>query len=446
MRDGCEHGQVRCQLRLTFPTSTIPLYLIAPYFADTSSRKYHPDRLGANAPAWAEAKFIAIRAAYEALSDPVRRFAYDRFGPDISSWQGAKTVRDYMIAGAQRSAGFYIVTVGLLLGLSLLGRAREGAYWRLVLVAVLLVAETSLVLAPTPSADAPATALPLLSVLPAWIAAPLATLLPQSILDRPTYMYIKLLRRLTADAGVAISQLADVWADRPKQGDEQAALQLAVQINQTALAALAEEVGPVMEGSNDPASAERNLLDRIEQVVLDRGLIAHPAVGPAYTAALARELKGKGTGVAVVDPTSVPDDGCGCGHDHGDGHSHEHAGGRAHGKAGVKKEAESDDEVGPDTFGRAMTQAHSLDFGAEAEEDDGYHKNHTDADDRITPAQLVELGRAMPLPPSPPATPAPEQSLGQVMDGTPKSVRKVKKEEEPRRRSARLSKSPLPAE
>jgi curved DNA-binding protein CbpA len=42
------------------------------------SRVYHPDRLGPNAPREAEDRFILIRLAYETLSDPIKRFAYDR--------------------------------------------------------------------------------------------------------------------------------------------------------------------------------------------------------------------------------------------------------------------------------------------------------------------------------------------------------------------------------
>lgn len=38
------------------------------------AKRYHPDRAG---PA-SEAHFIAIRDAYEALKDPVKRFAYER--------------------------------------------------------------------------------------------------------------------------------------------------------------------------------------------------------------------------------------------------------------------------------------------------------------------------------------------------------------------------------
>ena len=40
-----------------------------------SSRTYHPDRVG---PEYAE-HFIAIRHAYEGLTDPVKRYAYDRW-------------------------------------------------------------------------------------------------------------------------------------------------------------------------------------------------------------------------------------------------------------------------------------------------------------------------------------------------------------------------------
>ncbi|BEJ16656.1 hypothetical protein CspHIS471_0600570 [Cutaneotrichosporon sp. HIS471] len=378
------------------------------------SRKFHPDKVGPNPPPEVEARFVAIRAAYEALSDPVRRFAYDRFGPDIAGWQGTKTVRDYMMAGVQRAAGFYVVTVGLLLALGLLGRAREGAYWRLVLVGALLVAEASLVLAPTPGADAPLTALPILSHLPSYLSTPLARVLPRRLLDRPAYQYIALLRRLTADAGVAISQLADVWADKPV--DEQAALKLAVQLNQTALSTLAEEIGPVLEASNDRTGAEKNLIRRIEDVVLDRGLAAHPLVGPTYTAALERELKGRGMPLSSA--------GCDCGEDHHDN----------------DQEGESSEER-PDTSGtRARAQL-----------------GHTSADS-ITPADLVALGKAMPLPPSPPTTPAPE-SLGQVVAGAKikadtakaKAKRQVKELEvkveevetpKPLRRSARLSRSP----
>lgn len=41
--------------------------------ADFRSRLYHPDRAPGN-----EAAFIRVREAYEVLTDPVKRYAYDR--------------------------------------------------------------------------------------------------------------------------------------------------------------------------------------------------------------------------------------------------------------------------------------------------------------------------------------------------------------------------------
>lgn len=38
------------------------------------ARRNHPDRVGSQG----EALFVEIRDAYEALKDPVKRFAYDR--------------------------------------------------------------------------------------------------------------------------------------------------------------------------------------------------------------------------------------------------------------------------------------------------------------------------------------------------------------------------------
>lgn len=40
------------------------------------ARKYHPDRVGPQG----ETMFIEVRDAFEALKNPVTRYAYDRFG------------------------------------------------------------------------------------------------------------------------------------------------------------------------------------------------------------------------------------------------------------------------------------------------------------------------------------------------------------------------------
>ena len=58
------------------------------------ARQYHPDANGADPRA--EARFKEISQAYEILSDPERRFHYDRFGTDASAGSpfGAGSVQD----------------------------------------------------------------------------------------------------------------------------------------------------------------------------------------------------------------------------------------------------------------------------------------------------------------------------------------------------------------
>jgi len=88
------------------------------------SRRYHPDR---SSDPRDEQIFIVLRRAYETLSDPTKRFAFDRFGPDILTWglegtrpdsrTGGKKevgIRDWLIAGLMRSVGFYVFSGGIM--------------------------------------------------------------------------------------------------------------------------------------------------------------------------------------------------------------------------------------------------------------------------------------------------------------------------------------------
>lgn len=70
---------------------------------------------------------------------PAKRFAYDRFGPDILGWQQAKTLQDYVFTGFQHTAVYYLGTAGALVILSILGYFPSGKFWRfLVMVAFFL--------------------------------------------------------------------------------------------------------------------------------------------------------------------------------------------------------------------------------------------------------------------------------------------------------------------
>lgn len=109
------------------------------------ARKYHPDRVGPQG----EAYFIQVRDAFEALKDPVVRFAYDRFGPDVLRWKECNTMKEYLRRGLLSSLAYHVMTgVGLAL-VSMIGKPNPVATWRYLLFAVALALELHLLLAPS---------------------------------------------------------------------------------------------------------------------------------------------------------------------------------------------------------------------------------------------------------------------------------------------------------
>lgn len=87
-------------------------------------RYNHPDRVGADG----EQRFRDVRDAYEMLKHPVKRFAYERFGPEILTWAGCNTPREYIRQGIMSSCGFFIGSGIFLLGMTVLGRANSSAF------------------------------------------------------------------------------------------------------------------------------------------------------------------------------------------------------------------------------------------------------------------------------------------------------------------------------
>ncbi len=94
--------------------------------------------------------FMHLKTATDVLTDPARRFAYDRFGPQSVAWHPrCLTVRDYVARGAQTAlAPHYAVAALALYGLGLLGYLRVGRYWRWLTLAALCVFELHAVTRP----------------------------------------------------------------------------------------------------------------------------------------------------------------------------------------------------------------------------------------------------------------------------------------------------------
>ncbi|KAI0067585.1 chaperone J-domain-containing protein [Artomyces pyxidatus] len=154
------------------------------------ARKNHPDRVGADGAA----AFMAVRTGYEALKDPVRRWAYDRFGPDILLCEHCATPREYLNRGLVQSMGFHIVSGLLLLFFSALGRSSGVAFWRYALFFLFTASELSLLFSPSPSSINGASFSILSVVFP--------TRLP--------FQHIRLLHQVFMFLSIALSRVAPV--------------------------------------------------------------------------------------------------------------------------------------------------------------------------------------------------------------------------------------------
>jgi hypothetical protein len=163
------------------------------------ARKNHPDRVGSRG----ERVFIEVRDAFEALKDPVVRFAYDRFGPDVLTWTQCTTTREYLRHGLMQSSGYHIVTGAGLLFFSAIGKPNPVAFWRYLLFAALFASELGLLLSPTPS--------PSSAYSPSSSAYPLphnSTIFTTLFPRRVAYQHVLFLHQLFMFMSIAISRVA----------------------------------------------------------------------------------------------------------------------------------------------------------------------------------------------------------------------------------------------
>jgi hypothetical protein len=91
----------------------------------------HPDKLKDPSPqelAIAQAYYIHLKNARDTLVDDTKRFAYERFGPDILEWKKCITKLDFVKHGLQQLIPYYIVALGGLVVAGFLGYAEHMKY------------------------------------------------------------------------------------------------------------------------------------------------------------------------------------------------------------------------------------------------------------------------------------------------------------------------------
>ena len=94
--------------------------------------KYHPDKIGPNVDRdVANNYYIHLKHARDIILNPVKRFAYDRFGPKIlTQCQECLTTKEFLDSALLTSAITYAGLLIVLMGANALGFLRDGVYWR----------------------------------------------------------------------------------------------------------------------------------------------------------------------------------------------------------------------------------------------------------------------------------------------------------------------------
>lgn len=159
--------------------------------------QYHPDKATGPDKAAIETIYVQLKLARDTLVDPAKRFAYDRFGPDILQWRQCKTIRDFVFAGVQNTTAYYAVSGIVLVLLGTLGYLQQGRFWRYLVMASLFVIEVWTITRPG---------------LPTILTSIINPLLTTTQLRAPylPYQMLILLRKLAITLFIALSQLGPV--------------------------------------------------------------------------------------------------------------------------------------------------------------------------------------------------------------------------------------------
>lgn len=172
---------------------------------------HHPDKMGSSSPGDANdaaAYFIHLKLASETLQDAAKRFAYERFGPDVVRWQKCVTIKDYVTRGVLSGVlPHYGVAVASIYILGLFGYMDFGKFYRWLVLISLCTFEIHAVTRPH---------------FPALVDGVNAVITRVS--SHPPFLpfqMITLARKLTITVYIALSQLGPILAMHINQGQQQ---------------------------------------------------------------------------------------------------------------------------------------------------------------------------------------------------------------------------------
>jgi hypothetical protein len=107
---------------------------------------HHPDKVAPSSSS--EGYFVHLKLAQDTLLNPAKRFAYERFGPDMLAWQRSSSISDYVLHGLQSILPYYGAAAFAMYILGMLGFLEWGKYWRWLTLICLCVFEIHVVTRP----------------------------------------------------------------------------------------------------------------------------------------------------------------------------------------------------------------------------------------------------------------------------------------------------------
>lgn len=168
--------------------------------------RFHPDKVGPNVDRdRANDYYVHLKHARDIILDPAKRFAYDRFGPDIlRQCSHCLTVKEYVNHALLVVLYTYGALLAFLLGANALGFLKDGAYWRYLAILAIATYEVRTAMRP----DHP----PLLAkyLNPFLVSARL----------RPAYLPFQMttvVRKAALSAAQFLGLLIPLWRDDPQK-------------------------------------------------------------------------------------------------------------------------------------------------------------------------------------------------------------------------------------
>lgn len=200
-----------------------------------------PD-IGDNNGLKGETYFIQVQGAFEALKDPVVRFAYDRFGPDVLQWKECSTMKEYLRRGLLSSLMYHIAMGAGLVLMSIIGKPSPIAKWRYLLFAVTLALELNLLLAPSSRVTEQS---PFVDHIPTS-----GTLFDHLFPRRVAYQHIFFVRHVFLILSIALSRVAPVLFPSVMRSD--------AIVDQQIMKAVAERLGTLTKSTERELSIMQN--------------------------------------------------------------------------------------------------------------------------------------------------------------------------------------------